>query len=58
MSLRRKYNQHIIVDKEGLSSEKISLTLDNQPMTDVLKVLSFSKKFNYSQLNDSTIVVR
>lgn len=56
--LERKYNQHIIVEKEGLSSEKISLTLDNQPMTDVLKVLSFSKKFNYSQLNDSTIVVR
>ena len=56
--LERKYDQHIIVEKEGLSSEKISLTLDNQPMTDVLKVLSFSKKFNYSQLNDSTIVVR
>jgi transmembrane sensor len=27
-------------------------------MTDVLKVLGFSKNFNYSQLNDSTIVIR
>lgn len=56
--LERKYNQHIVVEKESLSSEKISLTLDNQPINDVLKVLSFSKKFNYSQLNDSTIVIR
>lgn len=57
-ALERKYNQHIIIEKAELSSEKISLTLDNQPMTDVLKVLGFSKNFNYSQLNDSTIVIR
>lgn len=57
-ALERKYNQHIIIEKENLDAEKISLTLDNQPMTDVLKVLSFSKNFNYSQLNDSTIVIR
>jgi ferric-dicitrate binding protein FerR (iron transport regulator) len=56
--LERQYNQHILVEKEALASEKISLTLDNQPLADVLKVLSFSKKFNYSQLNDSTIVIR
>ena len=56
--LERKYNQHIVIEKAGLAEEKISLTLDNQPMTDVLKVLGFSKKFNYSQLNDSTIVIR
>lgn len=56
--LERKYNQHIQVEKEGLTAEKISLTLDSQPMADVLKVLSFSKKFNYFQLNDSTIVIR
>ncbi|MCF0073570.1 FecR domain-containing protein [Dyadobacter sp. CY261] len=57
-ALERKYNQHIIIEKEGLSSEKISLTLDNQPMPDVLKVLGFSKNFNYSQLNDSTVVIK
>lgn len=57
-ALERKYNQHIIVGNKALEEEKISITLDNQPLTDVLKVLSFSKKFNYSQLNDSTIVIR
>jgi transmembrane sensor len=57
-ALERKYNQHIVIEKEDLTNEKITLTLDNQPMTDVLKVLGFSKKFNYSQLNDSTIVIR
>lgn len=56
--LERKYNQHILVEKQGLTEEKISLTLDNQPIADVLKVLSFSKKFNYSQLNDSTVVIK
>jgi transmembrane sensor len=57
-ALERKYSQHIIVENENLAAKKISVTLDNQPLTDVLKVLSFSKKFNYSQLNDSTIVIR
>ncbi|MCF0055062.1 FecR family protein [Dyadobacter sp. CY356] len=57
-ALERKYNQHIVVENQVLAQEKISLTLDNQPLPDVLKVLSFSKKFNYSQLNDSTIVIR
>lgn len=57
-ALERKYNQHIIIENPGLSTEKISLTLDDQPMADVLKVLSFSKNFNYSQLNDSTVVIR
>jgi transmembrane sensor len=57
-ALERKYSQHIVVENEKLSEEKISVTLDNQPLTDVLKVLSFSKKFNYFQLNDSTIVIR
>jgi len=57
-ALERKYNQHIVIEKAELSAEKISLTLDDQPMTDVLKVLGFSKNFNYSQLNDSTIVIR
>lgn len=57
-ALERKYNQHIVIEKPGLSTEKISLTLDDQPMNDVLKVLGFSKNFNYSQLNDSTIVIR
>ncbi|KAA6436685.1 DUF4974 domain-containing protein [Dyadobacter flavalbus] len=56
--LERKYRKHIIIEKEDLTAEKISFTLDNQPITDVLKVMSFSKKFNYSQLNDSTIVIR
>ncbi len=57
-ALERKYNQHIVIEKPELSSEKITLTLDDQPVTDVLKVLGFSKNFNYSQLNDSTIVIR
>ena len=57
-ALERKYNQHIVIENATLSSEKISLTLDDQPMADVLKVLGFSKNFNYSQLNDSTIVIR
>jgi ferric-dicitrate binding protein FerR (iron transport regulator) len=57
-ALERKYNMHIVVEKADLTQEKISLTVDNQPATDVLKVLSFSKHFNYSQLNDSTIVIR
>lgn len=57
-ALERKYNLHILIEKKDLSQEKISLTLDNQPMADVLKVLGFSKNFNYSQLNDSTIVIK
>ena len=57
-ALERKFDQHILVENAALEQEKITMTLDNQPLTDVLKVMSFSKKFNYSQLNDSTIVIR
>lgn len=57
-ALERKYKQHIVIEKADLAAEKISLTLDDQPVHDVLKVLGFSKKFNYSQLNDSTIVIK
>ncbi|MCE7066325.1 FecR family protein [Dyadobacter sp. CY326] len=57
-ALERKYKQHIVIEKTDLSAEKISLTLDDQPIGDVLKVLGFSKKFDYSQLNDSTIVIK
>ena len=57
-ALERKYKQHIVIEKADLSAEKISMTLDDQPIGDVLKVLGFSKKFNYSQLNDSTIVIK
>jgi ferric-dicitrate binding protein FerR (iron transport regulator) len=57
-ALERKYKQHIKIENTNLNAEKITLTLDDQPIGDVLKVLSFSKKFNYSQLNDSTIVIK
>ncbi|MCF0050344.1 FecR domain-containing protein [Dyadobacter sp. LJ53] len=56
--LERKYRQQIKIEKPELTTEKITLTLDDQPIGDVLKVLGFSKKFNYSQLNDSTIVIK
>ncbi|MDJ1483309.1 FecR domain-containing protein [Cytophagaceae bacterium YF14B1] len=57
-ALERKYKQHILIKNPDLLTEKITITLDNQPMEDVLKVLSFSKKFNYSQVNDTTIVIK
>lgn len=56
--LERKFKHHISVDSPEIKNEKISITIDNQPLNDILKVISFSKGFRFSQPNDSTTVIR
>jgi transmembrane sensor len=57
-TLERKYKVHFQIQRPELLEETTSMKLDNQPITDVLTVLSFSKHFNYSFSNDSTIVIK
>ncbi|QKJ30305.1 FecR domain-containing protein [Mucilaginibacter mali] len=57
-ALERKYNVKIIILNKDLFEQKITLRLDNQPLTTVLNVLSFSNNFTYKQQNEQLIVVR
>lgn len=57
-SLERKYNVHIEIQNPHLLSEKISMRLNNQPLTDVLTAISFANHFNYTRINEQLIVVK
>jgi transmembrane sensor len=57
-ALERKYNVHIHVLTPSLLHEVTSMKLDNQPLSDVLTTLSFSKHFQYQSANDTTVVIR
>ncbi len=57
-ALERKYNVHFKILTPSLLNEVTSMKLDNQPLSDVLTVLSFSKHFNYQFANDSTVVIK
>ena len=57
-SLERKYNVQIRIDNKKLLTEKVSMRLNNQPLTDVLTAISFANHFNYEKINDQLIVVK
>lgn len=57
-ALERKYDVQIEIQNKQLLSEHITMHLDNQPLSDVLNALSYSKHFKYSfaQKGKSVIV--
>ncbi|RKR80704.1 FecR family protein [Mucilaginibacter gracilis] len=57
-ALERKYNVHIKVQSPKLLTEITSMKLNNQPLSDVLTALSFSKHFQYQLANDSTVIIK
>jgi len=57
-SLERKYNIQIRIENKKLLTEKVSMRLNNQPLTDVLTAISFANHFNYKKINDQLIVVK
>lgn len=57
-SLERKYNVHIEIQNTHLLSEKVSMRLNNQPLTDVMTAISFANHFNYTRINEQLIVVK
>ncbi len=57
-ALERKYNVHVVVQTPKLLNEITSMKLNNQPLSDVLTALSFSKHFQYQLTNDSTVIVK
>jgi ferric-dicitrate binding protein FerR (iron transport regulator) len=57
-TLERKYNVHIEIQNTHLLIEKISMRLNNQPLTDILTAISFANHFNYEKINDQLIVIK
>lgn len=57
-ALERKYNVRINVLNKDLLHQKITLRLDNQPITDVLSVMGFSNNFTYTIQSRQLIVVK
>ncbi|PYF75580.1 FecR family protein [Pedobacter nutrimenti] len=56
--LEKKYNTKISVNNKKLLNEHISITLGNQPLDSVMRILSFTKHFKYQMANDSISVIR
>lgn len=56
-ALQRRYGTRITVNKASLLKDKVILKLDDQPLDQVLKVLSISNDFNYEFANDNTIII-
>lgn len=57
-SLERKYNVTIRIDNKQLLSQRITMHLNNQPLTDVLTAISFSNHLKFTVVNDKLIVIR
>lgn len=57
-ALQRRYGVSIDLRKAALRNEKITLTLDDQPLRTVLEILSVSSNFSYQFANDSTVVIQ
>lgn len=55
--LERKYNTPIKLVNTELAAERITMQLENEPLADVLDVLSFTIHFTYSHDQD-TVVIR
>lgn len=56
--VEKKYNIKIHSDDRKLLKERISITLNDQPLDNIMTILSFTKHFKYKIANDSTIVTR
>ena len=56
--VEKKYNIKIHADDKKLLKERISITLNDQPLDNIMTILSFTKHFKYKIANDSTIVSR
>ena len=57
-ALERKYNTHFTVEDAELLNQHISIKLNDQPINNILEVLSFAKHFKYEMPNDSTVVIK
>lgn len=56
--IEKKYNIKIHSDDKSLLKERISITLNDQPLDNIMTILSFTKHFKYKIANDSTVVSR
>lgn len=56
--VEKKYNIKIHTENKKLLKERISITLNDQPLNNIMTILSFTKQFKYKIANDSTIVIR
>jgi type II secretory pathway component GspD/PulD (secretin) len=57
-ALERKYNTRFTVEDAELLNQHISIKLNDQPINNILEVLSFTKHFKYEMPNDSTVVIK
>jgi transmembrane sensor len=55
--LEREYDVQIEIQNKALLSERVSMRLDNQPLSDVFNALSFANHFNYA-INGQLIVIK
>lgn len=56
--IEKQYHTKITVEDKSLLEEPVTITLDNQHLDSVIKILSFTKHFKYKMANDSTVIVR
>lgn len=55
--LEKKYNIKITTENKALVDEKISITLADHHLTEIMNVLSFTKHFKY-QIADDNIIIK
>jgi len=56
--IEKEYHTHIMVADKKLLDEPITITLNNQRLDSIIKILSFTKHFNYKMANDSTVIIK
>lgn len=57
-ALEKEYHTKINVTDRKLLDERISISLNNQHLDSIMKVLSFTKHFKYQMANDSTVIIK
>ena len=57
-AVEKKYHTKIIVEDKKLLNEHVTITLSDQRLDSIIKILSFIHPFNYKMANDSTIVIK
>lgn len=56
--LERTYDVHFRVKQKEILSERVSIKLDQQPLKNILEILSYTKQFEYEWTDEHTIAIK
>lgn len=57
-SLERKYNVIFRIENRQVLTQRLTMHLNNQPLTDVLTAISFSSHLKFKEINEKLIVIQ